>query len=313
MKLSVILASYNRCQSLLRFMEELSKQVVPQDVEWEVLIVDNNSGDGTRDLVLPLVEANPQRFKYMLENRQGKSLALNTGIRAAAGDVLVFTDDDCVPDPHWLASIAGEFAAEKGIDAVGGRVELYDPSHKPFTILTATERAAIISAGQLLIRPKIFGCNMAFRRSVFDTVGEFDPLLGPGARTGTSEDVDFLYRAFREGFTIIYCPEVLVYHNHGRTTDAEIDTLMRGYYVGRGALYFKHSFRGDVMALKIAYWDVKSGIRDAMKPPLSLKSVKKELAYLSALFVGVERMCLGMFWSGITRLQKNGALPRHEK
>ncbi len=313
MKLSVILASYNRCQSLLRFLEELSKQVVPQEVEWEVLIVDNNSSDATRDLVLPLVEANPERFKYVLESRQGKSLALNTGVRVAAGDVLVFTDDDCVPDPHWLASIAGEFGADKRIDAVGGRVELYDPSHKPFTILTARERATINSAGQLLIRPKIFGCNMAFRRSVFDVVGEFDPLLGPGARLGTSEDADFLYRTLREGFTIIYSPQVLVYHNHGRTTDAEIDALMRSYHIGRGALYFKHSFRGDVMALKIAYWDLKSGIRDVMKTPMSLKLIKKEVAYLSALFVGVERMCLGMFWSGIMRLQENGALPRNEK
>jgi glycosyltransferase involved in cell wall biosynthesis len=313
MKLSVILASYNRSHSLLRFLEAISHQVVPEGVEWEVLIVDNNSDDGTRSLISPLVEAHPQRFKYLLEIRQGKSLALNAGVRAASGQVLVFTDDDCVPDPHWLASIAEEFAAKNPIDALGGRVELYDPSHQPFTILTGKERVAIVSAGQLLIRPQIFGCNMAFRRSVFDAVGEFDPLLGPGARLGAAEDADFLYRIHRQGFTMFYSPDVLVYHNHGRTTDAEIDALMRGYYIGRGALYFKHAFSGDTKALKIAYWDVKSGLRDVMTPPLSFKSVKKELAYLSALAIGVARMCLGESLSKISRTQRNVVSPRKGK
>jgi glycosyltransferase involved in cell wall biosynthesis len=126
MKLSIIIASYNRADSLLKFLRGLSHQVVPDGVDWEVVIVDNNSSDGTKSAIVPFVQETPPRCIYLLESRQGKSIALNAGLRAATGEILVFTDDDCIPDPKWLATIAREFASVPSLGVLGGRVELFD-------------------------------------------------------------------------------------------------------------------------------------------------------------------------------------------
>jgi len=224
MKLSIIIASYNRAASLLQFVRELSHQVVPDNVDWEVVIVDNNSTDGTRSAIAPLVEENSRRYKYLLESRQGKSMALNTGRRAATGEILVFTDDDCVPDPKWLATIAMEFASDASLSVLGGRVELYDKQDRPVTIRNFPDRTLIESRDQLFLF--LIGANMSIRRKVLDAVGEFDPFLGPGSRIGAvMEDLDLLYRVYRKKFKIVYSPDVLVYHNHGRATEAQIQAL----------------------------------------------------------------------------------------
>src|SRR5258708_22303392 len=124
MKLSIIIASYNRAESLLTFLQELSRQVVLEGVSWETVVVDNNSTDGTKSAIAPLVETSPQHYKYVRECRQGKSIALNTGLRAATGEILVFTDNDCIPDSKWLSTIASEFDSGPSVAWIVGRVEV---------------------------------------------------------------------------------------------------------------------------------------------------------------------------------------------
>lgn len=284
MKLSIIIASYNRSESLVSFLRQIEGQVVPAALEWEVVIVDNNSTDATQALVAPFVSENPQRFRYLLETRQGKSTALNTGIRQAAGEILVFTDDDCIPGHDWLASIAHEFTLYPSLSVVGGRVELYNRLDKPVSIRTCTERTVVSSPSQLF--SLLIGCNMAIHRRVFAAVGEFDPFLGPGHKTQAFEDLDFLYRVYKQGFEIAYAPEVLVYHNHGRTTDAEIDRLNRNYLVGRGAFYCKHILKLDEQVLKMAYWETSSLSKGLFKGLFAGTKVADQARVLWALLVG---------------------------
>src|SRR5260370_30940580 len=130
MKLSIIIASYNRAESLLTFVEELARQVVLEGVSWETVVVDNNSTDGTKSVIAPLVETSPQHYKYVRESRQGKSIALNTGLRAATGEILVFTDDDCIPDSKCLATIEREFASDASLGVLRRRVELFDKKER---------------------------------------------------------------------------------------------------------------------------------------------------------------------------------------
>ena len=285
MKLSIVIASYNRSESLRGFMEQLIHQVTPAGVEWEVLVLDNNSTDGTKAVIAPLLERDPQRFKYTLERRQGKSLSLNTGIREATGDVLVFTDDDCMPDPHWLATIAQEFASDSELAVIGGRVELFDKLDRPVSIRTGRERTLISTTDELFSR--LIGCNMAIHRRVFDVVSGFDPYLGPGTKLPAMEDLDFLYRVFRAKLKIVYSPEVLVFHNHGRTTDAQIEALNRCYVVGRGAFYCKHILGGDWNVLKMAYWEFSSLTKGMIKDLFAGKRIQEQGRLLWALLVGV--------------------------
>lgn len=253
MHLSIVIASHNRSQSLLEFLRQLSHQVVPKCVEWEVVIVDNGSSDGTRVTVAPFIEKDPKRFRYFFEERPCKSIALNAGIREALGDVLVLTDDDCVPDPCWLATLAHEFSSDPSVSVVGGRVELFSDQHRAVSIRTSPHRAIISTTDDLF--SLLIGCNMAIHRRVFAAVADFDPLLGPGARVPAMEDLDFLYRAYQRNFKIFYSPDAVVYHNHGRTTEMQIQALNRNYVIGRGAFYCKHILRGDQHVLKMAYWE----------------------------------------------------------
>ncbi len=122
---------------------------------------------------------------------------------------------------------------------------------------------------------------------MLDAVGEFDPFLGPGSRIGAvMEDLDLLYRVFREKFKIIYSPDVLVYHNHGRTTDAQIRALNHRYVVGRGAFYCKHILGGDWSVLKMAYWEFSSLTKGMIKDLFAGRKIQEHGRLLWALLVG---------------------------
>src|SRR5215471_9795294 len=94
MRITVILCTYNRCESLSTALESVAVSQLPPSISWEVLIVDNNSSDRTREVVEEFSHRYPGRFRYAFEPRQGKSYALNVGVREAKGDVLAFMDDD---------------------------------------------------------------------------------------------------------------------------------------------------------------------------------------------------------------------------
>ena len=98
MKVTVILCTYNRCQILMKALESVAVSVMPESVEWEVLVVDNNSNDQTREVAQQICRKHPAHFRYLFEPRQGKSYALNSGIRVGRGDVLAFMDDDVMVD-----------------------------------------------------------------------------------------------------------------------------------------------------------------------------------------------------------------------
>lgn len=284
MLISVIICTYNRSSDLLTLLRNLEQLEVPPGIEREFLVIDNNSTDDTRTVCESFVQKNSGLYRYLFEGRQGKSFALNTGIRNARGEILAFTDDDCIPDRGWLAAIAREFSADPALTVLGGRVELFNASHKPYTILTRKERIVVSTATEILQTAHIIGCNMAIHRRALAAVDGFDPALGPATKTLSSEDTDFLYMIFRKQFLMVYSPDVLVYHNHGRTTDAEIEALKRAYFVGRGAVYCKHC--GDKAVLKLAYWALRSSLINVLRSPFSATTFKKEWGYVSSLVRG---------------------------
>jgi glycosyltransferase involved in cell wall biosynthesis len=182
------------------------------------LVVDNNSSDGTRDTVLRYVASNPQRFRYAFAATQGKSHALNTGVRLAEGEILAFTDDDVSIDSCWLARLVSVFDDPK-VCGVGGRI-LPDWNSEPPVWLPS--EAGLVSGPLVVfdlgtecipIAEAPFGANMAFRKAAFQRWGEFRTDLGP--RPGSEirgEDSEFCDRLIRNGETIYYQPTALVYH-----------------------------------------------------------------------------------------------------
>src|SRR6266481_8463227 len=105
MKVTVIVCTHNHCQILAKALESLAASTLPSSVEWEVLVVDNNSNDRTREVVEEYCRRFPGHFCYLFVSQPGKSHALNAGIRGARGDVLAFTDDDVTVEPKWLQNL----------------------------------------------------------------------------------------------------------------------------------------------------------------------------------------------------------------
>lgn len=120
MNITVIVCTYNRCQSLSKALDSIAALILPDSIEWEVLIVDNNSKDHTRDVVEGFCHRHPGRFRYLYEPHQGKSHALNAGIQDARGKVLAFTDDDVTVERTWLRDLTAALHDDQWVGA-GGR------------------------------------------------------------------------------------------------------------------------------------------------------------------------------------------------
>lgn len=220
MDISVVLCTYNRCQDLSRALEGLARSKLAGSITWEVLIVDNNSTDKTRSIAEEFCQAYAPHFVYVFEPAQGKSHALNTGVRQAQGDVIAFTDDDAVVDPSWLENLTAPLRGDR-YAGVGGRTFPYGSFSPPCWLphdspdgrapLALFDRGA--SEMELFEAP--FGNNMAFRKEVFGKYGEFRTDLGPQPGSGNpqkGEDSELGERLLAAGERICYEPSAVVYH-----------------------------------------------------------------------------------------------------
>ena len=217
--ISVVIATRDRAALLASTLEALAVQESP-GCPFEVLVVDNASTDETPAVVesaarrgLPVV--------YFYEAKSGKSHALNAAVLRARGDILVFTDDDVLPSPGWLAAYRRAFE-ETGADYAAGRIlplwEAPPPrwlSPALYGVLAVpdggTERLTILKGVNDDVMP--LGANMAIRRHVLDRVGGWNPELGKLQGTlRTGEDHDFSLKMIRAGFTGVYDPAACVQH-----------------------------------------------------------------------------------------------------
>jgi GT2 family glycosyltransferase len=249
---SVLLSTFNRCDKLRSFLDTMKTIDSTGLTGIEVLVIDNNSTDATRQVVADYTSLENPEFRYLLESNPGKSRALNMGIREAKGEIIAFTDDDCIPDPKWLENILKEFDSDPELSVLGGRIELHDENDLPQSILLSKRRMFVSHAKEVCDPPAIIGANMAFRKSALTAISGFDPLLGPGVKCRAAEDLDIVYRSLKENLKIVYSPDVIVFHNHGRRTESDDTKTSLAYAMGLGALYFKHVMRLDLQMARIA-------------------------------------------------------------
>jgi GT2 family glycosyltransferase len=281
---SIVVATYNRAQKLAACLQGLQALRLPEGLGCELICVDNNSSDATKAEIARLGDASPIPIVYVFEGRQGLARARNAGLRHARGEIIAMTDDDCIVDPDWIAEICKEFAADPALGLVGGRIELYDALDLPLTIRTSRERQRLDLPSTFRL---IFGCNMAIRRSTFDRIGVFDPHFGAGSSLQSVEDSDLIYRTAKAGFGVVYCPNILVYHHHGRRTERERDKHIRSCRVGRGAFYAKYIFQNDHQVIRLAYWEIRALLRDIIRNLLRLKAASVETKNLLQVATGM--------------------------
>ena len=233
-RVSVVIATRNRAEHLPETLH--SYECIATELPWELIVVDNGSTDATVRVLAEFAAQTSLDFRPLSEPRPAASRARNTGVRAATGEIIALTDDDCYPRPDYIDALVACFA-DSSIGYLGGRIELHDPGDAPVTLQLGETRVTL-PKGSFVPAGLVQGANMAMRRSALESVGGFDELLGAGTRF-LCEDLDLVSRASAAGFAGGYDPRIAVAHHHRRRDLAQVAALVRGYDFGRGAYYTK--------------------------------------------------------------------------
>jgi cellulose synthase/poly-beta-1,6-N-acetylglucosamine synthase-like glycosyltransferase len=200
--ISVVVCSYNGAQRIRDCLEGISRLEYPR---FEVIMVDDGSTDNTSEI------ARQFPVRLIRTEQRGLSHARNTGLRAAAGDIVAYIDDDARPDPHWLTDLASSFAGTNHAGVGGPNIAPISASFTsecfarapgcPVQVLLSDEEAEHIP-----------GCNMAFRRECLEAIGGFDQRFRVAG-----DDVDLCWRLQARGWTLGFHPGAMVWHDPRRS------------------------------------------------------------------------------------------------
>jgi glycosyltransferase involved in cell wall biosynthesis len=294
MRISMIICTYNRSYAIVPCLESIIRAFdVVAPIAAEIVVVDNASTDATSAIVSTWAANSKYPVRLVYEARKGLAAARNCGVRAAEGELLAFTDDDCRLNDDYIQCVLEHDSKDTGPVVRGGRVLLGDPSDLPLTIKTdqTTQQwsKALGSARRENLGNSLLGANMWMRRETAKLIGEFDENLGAGTKMPGGEDTDYFYRAYLAGALIEYVPDATIYHYHGRKKATDGHELMQNYMIGSGALYAKHFFK-DYNLCRQFYWDIKCALKEAVsgrnnfRPDLQFSNRDKVWNSLKGIF-----------------------------
>jgi glycosyltransferase involved in cell wall biosynthesis len=194
MRITVAICTWNRAGLLAQALEAMTTLVIPADVEWEVLVVNNNSTDATDDVIRGFAPRLPIRGVF--EPRPGLSNARNLAVREATGDYVLWADDDVLVPREWISEYSRAFALRPDAAVFGGPIEPWFSETPPPWLQEVWPRVAAIYGGLnlgdapvALTNEKVpFGGNIAVR-SDYQNRFLYDPALGlrPGSTLGGEE------------------------------------------------------------------------------------------------------------------------------
>jgi glycosyltransferase involved in cell wall biosynthesis len=240
MDISVVLSTYNRSDILASALECFARQQAP-GIQFEVIIVDNNSSDRTREIAEEFADRDP-RFRYVFEPRQGLSYARNAGIRVARADAVAFTDDDVHAAPEWIAQIRRALLEYPEADYVGGRVLPVWPGAIPAWAHPKMSPFALQDLGDAPVRvssqdPRcLIGACLAVRVRALAKAGLFSAeTQRVEDSVGSTEDADWEMQVWNYGGCGVYVPDIVVHSplSPKRLTKA----YHRRWHIGHGKFH----------------------------------------------------------------------------
>jgi len=251
MTFSIVIPTFNRANDLRSTLDSLAGLKTAST--WEVIVADNNSTDDTAEVVENARQRFPVPLRYVFEREQGRSAALNAGIRIATGTIIVTTDDDVRVAEDWLDR-AAEALEECDCDYVGGRVLPLWGSPRPAWIPNHGGRQwaviALLDYGDEAIpffryaHRVPLGVNMAFRREAFERAGLWDTSVGRKKGTLLGQEVrEWMMRARAAGLRGSYAPKMSV--RHVIQNDRLNRRYFRRWYYWNGvsrALMYRHAW-----------------------------------------------------------------------
>ena len=242
--MSVVVPTHNRKELLRETLETLLRQRAGA-VRYEVLVVDNNSSDGTRAVVEEFARGCPF-VRYIFEPRPGVSYARNTGIAAAGAPLIAFIDDDIEADPAWVATIKRMFDEHPEIDCVGGRIDARWAAPPPAWLTSMhwgpvalqSEKGATPYIDAENASPCLMTANFASRRAALEEVGGFSPDYL------RDEDRELQLRLWAAGKRGLYVGAIAV------TTEVPLERMTKAYhrtfYLRVGQMHARMRYRDRI-------------------------------------------------------------------
>ena len=201
MRASVVVPTRDRAARLHRLLDRLERQTLPR-AAFEIVVVDDGSRDETADVLAAEAARAAGPLRVVREPvARGPAAARNAGWRAAAAEVIAFTDDDCRPEPGWLE--AGLAAIACGAGLVMGRT-ISDAS--PEELATPFSRAVVLTEEN----PSYPTCNAFYPRAVLEAVGGFDESF----RLPFGEDMELAWRVKKAGHASAFAADAVVVHDY---------------------------------------------------------------------------------------------------
>ncbi len=216
--ITLLVCTFNRCNDLRQLLESARVQETGGLFTYEILVVDNNSTDGTRDVVEEFIGRGCTNLRYHFEGRQGKSYALNSGLAEGRGNIYSIIDDDQVLPLNWLKTAFEAFDANPDVAFLGGKVLPIwlgpNPSWRSsehWSVLGLSDYGNEVFAVDERRTICLLACS--FRRSAIEAVGGYRAELGISQKLiGAVEDLDIIQRLIKAGFTGLYLPDLQIEH-----------------------------------------------------------------------------------------------------
>lgn len=263
--ISIIVPTYKRNNKLIQCCKSLLANHAKQI---EILILDQNNETSTD--ISTFVQSYPSIIRYIKTNTRNKSKALNQAILLAKGNIIAFTDDDCIVSSTWIKHIRTAFNTHSTISCVTGNTFPYGsipPKSCPPTIKTKTK---------LFTKPQKhtiigYGNNFAIRKPILLSMGAFKNWLGPGSIGSNCEDGEILLRLLTNKYSILHDALMILYHNKNINGQA-YQQQQNSYVCGEMACYSYYAYKGWNFASRViqnnfvySYKEIKKLFGDIFK------------------------------------------------
>ncbi len=232
--------------------------------DWEVFVIDQSNNDDCKKIIK--IINHPQIYYFKIKEKN-KSKAVNRYLNKAKGEIVAFTDDDCVVTKNWLNQISRSFANNDETAGVFGNIYPYKNKKKHFCPSTFIKnKEKFITNPNLIHYKKIgLGNNMAFKAEVFKQIGGFKEWLGPGSAAHSAFEGEFIYRVLKNKYLLFFNPQIKVFHDRWLDFRKE-NYLQCKYSCGNMAFYFYYLCRGDFRIISQIKHRIRERIINGLKP-----------------------------------------------
>ncbi len=294
---TVAVCTRDRPEDLALCLDALLKLDYPH---LDLMVVDNAPSDDASQAVV----AGYEQVRYLCEPRPGLDWARNLALREAQGEIIAYTDDDVQVDGGWVKAIAQAFLTHPEVMAVTGLVvpaELETEAQVLFETNGGFGKGFEPRKWEFPNGKPIHwshvgtgnvgtGANMAYRRTLFSTIGDFDPALDVGTATNGAGDLEMFFRVLANGFAVLYEPQAVIFHRHRRSLAELHRQLMNNgaVYAFMRAAAQKFPRLISQLALSGLFWLISGHVLPIFKSLFSPQSFPRSLrwAQLKGCFQG---------------------------